>query len=164
MTTLGPIAAPAGGPPGTRTDPYLAFGFLVEVEGLVVGGFSEVTGLHVETVVETYREGGVNEFEHKLPGPTRYPSNVVLRHGLTDADTLWRWHQDVVRGKVERRNATVCLLDAARQEVLRWELLQAYPVRWTGPDLRADSATVAVESVELVHRGVSRPGTSPGQV
>jgi phage tail-like protein len=140
---------------GIRTDPYMAFGFLVEVEGLLVGGFSEVTGLQVETVVETYREGGVNEFEHKLAGATRYPSNLILRHGVTDIGTLWAWHRDVTLGVVERKNGTVYLLDR-RQPVMGWDFLEAYPVKWTGPELRADSNTVAVEAIELVHRGLSK--------
>lgn len=152
----------AGGPLGLRSDPYLSLGFLVEVQGLVVGGFSEVTGLQAETVVETYREGGVNEFEHKLAGPTRYPANVVLKRGLTDVDTFWRWHQEVVHGTVTRRNATILLLDNRRVPVVWWELVRAYPVRWSGPDLRADSATVAVETVELAHRGIRRPRTPSG--
>ena len=85
MTSLGMNAAFAGVTNllGIRNDPYLGFNFLVEIEGLVVGGFSEVTGLQIETVLETYREGGVNEFEHKLAGPTRYPSNLILKRGLT---------------------------------------------------------------------------------
>jgi len=77
MTTLGINAAFSAGSNllGIRNDPYMAFNFLVEIEGLVVGGFTEVTGLQIETVVETYREGGLNEYEHKLAGPTRYPTS-----------------------------------------------------------------------------------------
>jgi phage tail-like protein len=140
---------------GIRHDPYMAFGFLVEVEGVLVGGFSEVTGLQVETVVETYREGGVNEYEHKLAGATRYPSNLILRRGVTDIGSLWAWHRAVTLGVVERKNGTVYLLDR-RRPVMWWDFLEAYPVRWTGPELRADSSTVAVEAIELVHRGLSK--------
>ncbi len=53
---------------GIRNDPYMPFNFLVEIEGLLVGGFTEVTGLTVETETEDFREGGVNEYVHKLPG------------------------------------------------------------------------------------------------
>jgi phage tail-like protein len=147
---------------GERQDPYLAFNFLVEVEGLVVGGFSEVRGLQVEIEVKDYREGGLNDYIHKLAGPTRYPSNLVLKRGLTDIDSLWRWHQDVRQGKVERRNGTVYLLDSRRLPLMWWDFKEAYPVKWVGPELRADSNAVAVETVELAHRGLSKsslPGT-----
>jgi phage tail-like protein len=142
--------------PGSRTDPYLTFNFLVEIEGLLVGGFSEVTGLQVETMIETYREGGLNDHEHKLAGPSRYPSNLVLKHGLTDDDTLWNWHQDVTRGIVNRKNGSIILLDSAGDEQWRWNFTEAYPVKWVGPDLRGGASEVAVEALELVHHGLSK--------
>ncbi|HEX6904117.1 MAG TPA: phage tail protein [Thermoanaerobaculia bacterium] len=143
---------------GIRNDPYTAFNFFVEIESLVVGGFSEVSGLQVETAVEEYQEGGENGFVHKLAGPTRYP-NLVLKRGLTFIDTLWIWHQEVTSGKVQRRNGTLYLLDNRRLPAMWWDFKGAYPVKWIGPDLRADSNTIAVETVELVHQGLSRPSS-----
>jgi phage tail-like protein len=143
---------------GDRVDPYLSFHFLVEIEGLVIGGFNEVTGLTVEVEIEEYREGGLNAYVHKLAGPARYPNNLVLKHGLTDSDTLWNWHQDVASGNIQRRNGSIILLDSAGEEQWRWNFVDAYPVRWVGPDLRAGSAEVAIETLEVVHRGLSIPG------
>lgn len=162
---LGPnaVLSASSGAPGVRRDPYFSASFLVEIEGLVVGGFQEVTGLQVETEVEEYREGGVNEYLHRLAGPTRYPANLVLRRGMTELDTLWAWHQDVVHGRIARKNGTIYLLDADRAPVVWWNFSGAYPVRWTGPELRAEGNAVAVEAVELVHRGITKPvlGRSP---
>jgi phage tail-like protein len=141
---------------GDRTDPYLGFNFLVEIEGLVVGGFNEVTGLTVEVEIEEYREGGLNAYVHKLAGPARYPNNLVLKHGLTDSDTLYSWHHSVATGKIERKNGSIILLDSTGGEKWRWNFVEAYPVRWIGPDMRAGSAEIAMESVELVHRGISK--------
>src|SRR5262245_23677965 len=143
---------------GDRVDPYLSFHFLVEIEGLVIGGFNEVTGLTVEVEIEEYREGGLNAYVHKLAGPVRYPYNLVLKHGLTDSDTLWNWHQDVARGNIQRKTGSIILLDSAGEEQWRWNFVDAYPVRWVGPELRAGSAEVAIETLELVHRGLSVPG------
>jgi len=95
---------------GVRADPYQVFNFLVEIEGILAGGFSECTGLQVETEFLDYREGGQNEYVHRFAGPTKYPA-LVLKHGLTQIDGLWNWHQDVVRGKIERKNGTIYLLD-----------------------------------------------------
>ncbi len=101
---------------GIRNDPYKAYNFLVEIEGLIVGGFSEVSGMQIEIEVKDYREGGVNEFIHKLPGSTRYPQNLVLKHGLTDIDLLWQWFVDVseaisAKKSFERKNGSIFLLD-----------------------------------------------------
>jgi phage tail-like protein len=141
---------------GVRLDPYQVFNFMVEIEGILAGGFSECSGLAVETEYLDYREGGVNEYVHRLPGPTKYPP-LVLKHGLTQIDGLWTWHQEVVHGNVQRRNGTIYLLDQQRIPVMWWDFKEAYPVKYTGPDFRADSGAVAFESVELAHRGLSRP-------
>ncbi|MDF0676196.1 MAG: phage tail protein [Nitrospira sp.] len=141
---------------GVRLDPYQSHNFLVEVEGILVGSFSECSGLQVETETTPYREGGLNEYEHRFAGPTKYPS-LILKHGLTQLFGLWSWHQDVAKGQVERRNGTIYLLDKQAIPVIWWNFTDAFPVKWTGPDFRAGSAEVAFESVELVHRGLSRP-------
>ncbi len=139
---------------GDRRDPLLAFNFLVELGGLIVAGFSEVSGLDAEVQIEEYREGGQNEFVHRLPGPARYPSNLVLRHGLSDLEVLWRWQTSVLRGIVSRQHASVVLLGTDGEPRWRWNFRDAYPVRWAGPDLRASGGEVAIESLELVHNGL----------
>lgn len=139
---------------GKRTDPYLAFNFLVEIEGVVTGGFSEVTGLTAETEIKEYREGGLNEHMHRLAGPTRYPTNLVLKRGLTDADTLFTWYQDVTQGTINRKNGSIVLLDAAGGETWRWNFIEAYPVKWIGPSLRGISTEVAIETLEMAHNGI----------
>ena len=141
---------------GIRNDPYAAFNFQVEIEGLIIGGFTEVNGLQVETAVEDYQEGGQNEYVHKLPGPTRYPSNLTLKRGLTDIDSFWRWHRKVIAGKITRKNGTVYLLDRQGLPAMWWDFKQAYPVKWSGPDLNAMENSVAIESLEIAHHGLTR--------
>jgi len=141
-------------PVAERNDPYVSFRFLVEIQGLIVGGFSEVSGLQAETETEDMREGGVNDYVHKLPKVTKYP-NITLKRGITDSDVLWRWHRDVVKGKIERRTGYVILLDSEGNEKWRWTFEDAYPVKWTGPDFKADNSAVSIEALELVHNGIS---------
>lgn len=145
---------------GARNDPYAGFNFLVEIEGLIVGGFSEITGLQVESETQDYREGGQNAYTHRLPGPMRYPQNLTLRRGLTDIDTLWSWQQEVARGKITRRNGTIYLLNRQGVPTMWWDFREAYPARWSGPELKADANAVAIETIELAHKGLSKPSTS----
>jgi len=156
---LSAVFSLATGLTGRRLDPYVALNFLVEIEGLVVGGFSEVAGLESEIEVTEYREGGLNRFQHTLPGPASYP-HLVLTHGLTDIDTLWNWYDAITRGIIRRKNGTIMLLDRRRIPVMWWEFRNAYPVKWSGPHLKADSSAVAVEQVELVHEGLRKPMAS----
>ena len=113
------------------TDPYLGFRFRVEISGLQIGGFSEVSGLQVEIEVHDYREGGVNEYMHRLAGPARYPNNLVLKHGIMDSEVMWNWQQDVVSGKVQRRNGSIILMNAAGEYTWRWKFREAYAIWWS---------------------------------
>lgn len=142
--------------PGVRHDPYMVFNFVFEVDNLEVGGFSDVTGLQVETSVEDYREGGQNEYLHKLAGPCRYPANLVLKHGLFESDTLWEWQQKIRQGTIVRKNCTLVMQNQQGQPVVEWHIRGAYPVKWSGPELSATTNAIAVESLELVHQGIIR--------
>ncbi|HKP82020.1 MAG TPA: phage tail protein [Pyrinomonadaceae bacterium] len=136
-------------------DPYKVFRFVVEINGTRVGGFSDVTGLEVRTEVDEHREGGVNDFVHKIAKETRY-QNLTLKRGITDKTDLWDWHQQVVTGDVERKTVSVILLDQQGNEKWRWIFRDAYPVKWNGTDLNAAGNTVLVESVELAHHGMTK--------
>jgi phage tail-like protein len=135
------------------SNPLQIFNFHIEIEGLVMAGFSECTGLQVEIEAHTYLEGGVNGFEHQLWGRAKYP-RLILKRGLTQIDGLWDWYWDVTQGKVRRKNGTIYLQDSAQRPIFAWHLLQALPLKWTGPELKADSATVAFESIEVAHKGL----------
>jgi phage tail-like protein len=142
-------------PTGQKSDPYRGFRFRVEIDGIAVAHFSEVSGLQAETETEPYEEGGLNDFVHELPKRTKFP-HIILKRGITEVDELWRWHQDVVSGKFMRKNGSIILLNEAGEDTWRWNFTNAFPVKWTGPDLRADSNTVAFESVELAHNGIKK--------
>lgn len=137
-----------------RQDPYRGFRFRVEFDHVLHGGFSRVKGLVRETKFESRREGGLNEFEHKLATQTIY-GNLILERGLVD-DYLWSWHENVVEGNIQRKTITVALHDEADQEVWRWLIERAFPVKWTGTDLDAGVGQVVVESVELAHEGIRK--------
>ncbi|MEP6501230.1 phage tail protein [Microcoleus vaginatus] len=141
---------------GIRFDPYNASNFYLEIEGLITGGFSEVTGLESEIELESYQEGGVNGYSHQFPRRTRYP-NLVLSHGLTLNDTLWTWYQSAAKGNIQLKNVTIILLDGQQIPVMLWNFKNAYPVKWSGPTFNARNANeVAVERLELIHQGVDK--------
>jgi phage tail-like protein len=143
--------------PGVRAlDPYLGFNFAVEIEGLLVGGFTQVTGLQSEIEMDTHQEGGVNDFVHNFPRQAK-PTNLVFTKGLTDISSLWNWYYNTTQGIIQRKNGTVMLLDRKQIPVMWWNFRNALPVRWTGPDFDASSDQVITEAIELVHAGVTDP-------
>ena len=161
MTTIGRGAAytAANQAAGTLTDPYLSFNFHVEVEGLVVGGFSGLHGLDVETEIHEYQEGGRNGSVHRLPGPVRY-SNLVLERGLMAVQGLWDWCEEIMAGRIVRRDLSIFLLDHRHLPAMWWDVYGAYPAKWQGPRLDAKTNGIAIETVELAHEGFVQPAAS----
>ena len=142
---------------GIRSNPYMAYNFFVEIEGLIAGGFTEVTGLESEIELESYQEGGVNGYTHQFPRRARY-QNLIFSRGITDSDTLWNWYQATIMGKIELKNGTIMLRDRQEKTVKHWNFKNAYPVKWTGPQFNATNAgTVALERLELIHQGIDTP-------
>jgi len=137
---------------GGRIDVLSTFRFVVELDGLIVGGFSEVSGLEAQTDVEEYQEGGLNSFVHRLPKGTKY-SNIVLKRGLSAESSLWNWYAGVIAGKFQRKSGAIIMRSESSIEVCRWNFFGAYPVKWDGPQLNATRSEVAIESLELAHNG-----------
>lgn len=123
----------------------------------VIGGFSDVTGLGAETEVETLRAGGLNSVEVTLPGPTKFPSRLVLKRGLGDAAMLWKWYLQVMGGAITRENLTIKMMSPTNEPKLSWTFRDACPVKWTGPELHAGTSAVAFEAIELIHKGFLAP-------
>jgi phage tail-like protein len=154
------------------TDPVLGFRFVLEIGFVQVAGFSECTGLSLETKILEYKEGGRNY------GPLKFPEigavgNITLKRGIVpgaNADALFKWHRDVMQGDFDEGNnpnkrkpspdedidqrCAILLQDEAGQEVKRWKLFRAFPVKWTGPELKATSSDVALETLELACEGL----------
>jgi phage tail-like protein len=139
----------------TPTDPFGNYNFHVEIDGILRGSFQEVSGLESTVDVIEHREGGWNTTPHKLPGMTKH-ANIVLKWGITTDRELPDWHRKIVEGDIDRRNGSVVLLDRKGQEKARWNFVQAWPTKYSGPSFNAESADVAIESLELVHEGVER--------
>ncbi len=126
--------------------------FRIELEGLDVAGFSEVSGLSAETEIEEIAEGGLNQYVHRLPGRTKLQP-IILKRGITTTNELWEWYESVVEGRIVRRSGSIILYDERDEEFRRWNFYEAYPSKWSGPELNASSSEVAIESIELVHNG-----------
>ena len=135
-------------------DPLRGFRFLLEIEGITSGGFARVKGIAREVKVESYREGGVNEYEHKLVTQVTYPA-LVLERGLALED-LWKWALAVADGGVRRRTLWIRLQDEANDRRWAWQVEHALPVKWAASDLDAHASPVTMESLELAHHGLRK--------
>jgi phage tail-like protein len=140
---------------GRRSDPFQTFRFEVRFDDLAVGGFSECSGLQLETEVHDYPEGGLNTHVRKFATRTKQ-SNLTLKRGIVDR-TLWDWYLDLTRGRMRSRSGSLVVRDPSGAEVeMEFQFRQAFPCKWIGPELNAAQNSVAVETLELCHHGLER--------
>lgn len=143
--------------PGQQPVYYRAFQFMVEIDGIDKARFQEVGGLDATTDVVEYREGGDMLGVRKLPGQTKH-SNLSLKRGYTDDDQLWKWYEDVMTGRTEkiRRNIGVIQMDMNNQEKFRWQVYDAFPVKYTAPSFNAKGNDLAIETLEIAYERIER--------
>ena len=137
------------------TYPLVKFHFQVDWGGTKIG-FTEVSGLDVETEVVEYREGASREYSKvKMPGMQKY-SNITLKRGTFKSDNeYFKWWNTVKLNTIERRDVTIALLNEEHEPVVIWKVKNAWPSKIQSTDLKADGNEVAIESMELVHEGLT---------
>lgn len=142
-------------PNDQRIDPYRGYNFVLEIDNIPRGAFAEVGGLSAEGDAVDYREGSdLQSNVRKLCGLRKY-TNITLKRGYTADKSLWQWYMNIVNGVQDRRNVTIVLMNEAREAVLRWNAEAAWINKIEGPALKASGNEVAMESVELVHEGLT---------
>src|SRR5258708_5572718 len=139
---------------GSRNDPFAAFNFLVEIDGITVAGFSECSGLSTENDVIEYREGTETQTVRKIPGLHKY-TNIVMKRGYTNDKQLWNLRKQVIDGKTQRKSGSIVLQDESRKEALRWNFSQGWLKKWDGPTFNAKTNEVAIEMMEIAHEGLT---------
>ncbi|MDD4767589.1 MAG: phage tail protein [Desulfotomaculaceae bacterium] len=140
---------------GQRKDPLRNFRFRIEIDGLQQAGFSEVSGFDNTVDVIDYREGTDPTHVRKLSGLTKY-GNITLKWGVTDSMEIYNWHKAVVDGNVQRKNISIIAVDEAGGDQARWEIVNAWPTKYDPPDFNAKGNEVGIETLEIVHEGMTR--------
>lgn len=141
-----------------RETPYSVFNYLVNLddgtEGDIAGGFSEVSGLNAEITVAEYRNGNAPvNYVTKVPAIHK-AGDVTLKRGVIGADNIYTWLDQVRAGDVTaKRNVTIKLKSenaTSSSAVVTWKLINAMPIKWTGPTLTAKGGSdVAIEELVL---------------
>src|SRR5205823_13075902 len=133
--------------PGVRANPYRAYNFKLEIRSVTEAHFSQVSGLGMKVSAISWREGGVRSIVRRLPGQVEY-SDVLLRYGLTTSQDLFNWMLSAGNGRVQRQNVSIVQLDdEGAGEVVRYDLNDAWPVKWEAAVLDALGNGVASETL-----------------
>lgn len=135
--------------------PLPKFHFQVEWGGANIG-FTEVSGLDVETEVIEYRDGANLEYiKTKMPGMQKF-GNITMKRGTFKGDNeFYGWWNTVALNTIERRDVTISLLNENHEPVVVWKVKNAWPTKVQSTDLKSDGNEVAIESIELAHEGLT---------
>ena len=134
--------------------------FLVEVDGINLGGWGQCTGLAVDFKNVKLEEGGLYDYQHILPDKIEY-SDITLERAMNAADSakVQGWLSTKVGAYMHNHNAgggstaQITLCDANGRKVCTWSLRNVYPLKWEGPKLDAMTAGIAKETLKLAHEG-----------
>ncbi len=136
---------------------YPPWGFYYKVEFSISQDtndvrFQTVSGLGVEYDYESFKEGGENRFEHKLPVRTKY-SDMVLKRGMLADSTVIKWFLDAFRDReFKPSDVNVILMNEKSQPLRTWKVTHAIPKKWLVSDLNANENSVVIETMELTYR------------
>jgi phage tail-like protein len=144
--------------PLAEGDALAGYLWQVEIDGVSVAQFKELTGIANEIAVIEHREnrpGGVSVLK-KLPGLVA-SGNITLRKGKTGDASLWQWQKQVQDGDIAgaRKNGSVVLYDYERGEVARYNFVNGWPSKVSIGSLQAGSSDVLLEECTIVHEGLS---------
>lgn len=135
--------------PGPGTDTVSNLRFSVEIDGVPFSGFCHVSGL--ESSVDLHEER-----DRRRPNPRQRGlrpqsfGNLVLRRGFDSRRELWQWYRSASRGREDRRNGAISVLDDSGEAVARIVFRGAWPCRWRLSPLDALEPAVLMEEIELV--------------
>lgn len=142
--------------------------YYVEIDGVTAAEFTECSGLSIERETTPITEGGRTNYAVKLPGRIKY-SDITLKRGLLDLELL-DWliiNADQNTIKPTFKNVIIHLANESGEEAFKWTLFHAYPIKWTGPSLKADSNELSMEELVLTFtyfetEAVDRPNALAG--
>ena len=141
------------GIPGLPNDALAGYHFSIEVDGVTIAQFQEVSGLVSELDVIDLKENTKDGkyVIHKLPG-NRKPPSITLKRAESASKDLWDWHEKIFSGKVSdaRKNGSVVLYSYDHAEVGRYTFVNAWPSKVSMSALKAGSNEILMEEVTLV--------------
>ena len=142
-----------------REDPLVGFNFAIDVSGKIKGYFTEVSGLGSEHEIIEHKVVDVKGHEVilKVPGRLKW-GDIVLKRGITSNLDLWNWRKEVEDGGVDkaRMNGSIIMYDQTGKEQARWNFLQGWPSKISGPTPKSDSNELGIEEMTIVHEYIKR--------
>lgn len=140
-----------------RTGFHKKFKFIVEEAGLTVAAFQKASELSVEAAKVEYFEGG-SVIPDKAPGRLTF-TDVTLERGVTLDRDLYDWFLDVANAAADtglnepdfKRTLDIVQQDRLGNELLRWRLVNAWPMKFVAGDWDNEADENVIEQVTLTY-------------
>ena len=135
--------------------PLPGFHFSVDFGGTIIN-CNEVSGLDMEVEVIEYRAGDDQTFSTQKMSGLKKTSDVTVKKGIFAGDQeYYTWFNEVAMNTPSRKDVTISLLDEEHNPVMTWKLLNTWPKKIDSPDLKSDDNSVAIETIEIAHEGLT---------
>lgn len=139
-------------------------------KNLLAGGptesyFQSISGISASVQKNPTVDGGINNRQYNLPGPTTYSDLILSRGIMKSSSELTKWCrtfllQDNFYYGVERRTINVMLLDRSSDNILMtWSFFNCYPTKITIGDFNARASgdnAIAIETLEVAYSNYYR--------
>ncbi|MDJ0713764.1 MAG: phage tail protein [Prochloraceae cyanobacterium] len=140
--------------------------FYLEADGISDKLILEVSGLSVESKVAGEKVSGSGRGGQKLRQAT--PTSETFEHlkikvaATVDLD-LYDWYKncnDNAGGASQwasnRKALSVSAYNQAGEMKARWEVVNCYPCKYSGPEFKSEDENLANETIECTHEGIHR--------
>ena len=136
-----------------RVDPYKNFRFRITIDGKVVAGINEISGL-------VPAPGSARKKSRRMPGLQKF-GNITLKRGITQDTKFLDWINSTLsnsgadQGSANfRRSMTIEFCNESGSVISSYRVINGWVTKIEGPDLNANSNEVAIESIELSYEGL----------
>lgn len=150
---------PGGIPSASPLDALVAQRFKIEVQGVTIASFQEVSGIVSEIEVAELK---ANDFMgkpiiRKMIGATK-PPTITLKRAADASPELWNWHKAALDGDIvgARKDGSIVQLDFIYGEVARYNFYSAWVSKFEATGMKAGDNTPSVESITIVCERLER--------
>lgn len=136
--------------------PLPKFYFMVDWGSKTNIPFQEVSGLEIEAEPLEYRHGNSKVFSKiNMPGLVKNNKISMKKGVFVNDNSFWDWYSKIKMNTIERQNVVIKLLDEGGNPTMTWTLNNAWPTKISSTDLKSESNEVAIESIEIMHEGLT---------
>jgi phage tail-like protein len=137
------------------TWPLPGYHFAVQFGSGITGTFQMVGGLEQTSAPIEYRGGGAFA-PIKMPDLGKV-GTVKMHKGIFAADSkTWAWFTDIKMNTLQPGTIVIDLIDPAGATTYTWTLTGAWPIKFTGTDLKPDLDERIVDFLQVEYATITQ--------